>query len=66
MLKEYSKNESCQHPSMVQEFAYGSLTGNFICIHCECLLPPSILGEQLRTIHSVPLKKADLNFNLSI
>jgi hypothetical protein len=39
------REEHCNHPTLIKEFAYGGPTGNFICTKCECLLT-SILVEQ--------------------
>jgi hypothetical protein len=30
--------QTCQHTSLVKEYAYGAATGNFICLQCERLL----------------------------
>jgi hypothetical protein len=44
-LATNNREEHCNHPALIKEFAYGGPTGNFICTKCECLLT-SILAEQ--------------------
>lgn len=31
-------NQECRHQVLIKEFAYGSPTGNYICMQCECLI----------------------------
>jgi hypothetical protein len=37
----------CYHTALIRETAFGSATGNYICTHCGCLLPASILAKQI-------------------
>jgi hypothetical protein len=46
MTNRLARNKTCNHESLIQEFAYGAATGNYICIHCECLIPAKVLSEQ--------------------
>ncbi len=39
---QYPEAQQCSHPKLVKEFAYGAPTGNFICLQCECLIPPTL------------------------
>lgn len=55
-ISGYANKAFCEHTSLVQEFAYGAPTGNYICIQCECLLPSAILGKKSVTIQQLTFK----------
>ena len=52
------REDYCNHPNLIKEFAYGGPTGNFICTKCECLLS-SILVEQ--GVRATPQAKVSVN-----
>jgi hypothetical protein len=47
----------CQHLSLIQEFAYGVATGNYICIHCESLIPARMLADNLNKTSGIQFPK---------
>jgi len=36
------EHSQCAHPVLVEEVVYGSPTGNYICMECECLITPNV------------------------
>ncbi|CAD6881143.1 hypothetical protein [Methylomonas albis] len=46
----------CIHPALIEEYAYGGPTGNFICVECESLVSNSPTRPTRVTKHTAHLK----------